>query len=85
MDPLATLLARDTHDARERLVFGVVTAIDLRIDDSEGVAIECRRYGFEVNMIRPEDECWRQTVLAAAGVGRATQTRTGSSTLSDRP
>lgn len=33
MDPLATLVARDTRDARERPVYGVVTAIVRRIED----------------------------------------------------
>lgn len=33
MDPLATLLAHDTKSARERRVFGVVTALVLRIED----------------------------------------------------
>lgn len=33
MEPLATLLARDTRDARERRVFGLVTARVLRIEE----------------------------------------------------
>lgn len=33
MDPLATLVSRETRDARERRVYGVVTAIVRRIED----------------------------------------------------
>jgi hypothetical protein len=39
--------------------------IDLHIDDSEGVAIEGRRHGFEVMVVRPEDLDWADRIVAA--------------------
>jgi hypothetical protein len=38
-------------------------AIDLIVDDSEGVAEEGDRYGFKVNLVLPSDPNWTQHVL----------------------
>lgn len=40
--------------------------ISLHVDDSEGVALEGRRYGFHVLVVRPDDPGWSRTVLQAA-------------------
>jgi hypothetical protein len=39
--------------------------IDLHIDDSEGVAIEGRRHGFDVLVIRPEELDWIDRIVSA--------------------
>jgi hypothetical protein len=39
--------------------------IDLHIDDSEGVAMEGREYGFRVLVVSPDDLNWTEHVLAA--------------------
>ena len=36
--------------------------IDLHIDDSEGVVIEGKEYGFKVLRVDPEDKNWTQTI-----------------------
>ena len=45
-------------------------AIDLHVDDSDGVRIEGEQHGFSVVVVRPEDGDWTKKVLAAA-VGSA--------------
>jgi hypothetical protein len=40
--------------------------IDLHVDDSEGVRIEGEELGFNVVVVRPEDDLWTTTVLDAA-------------------
>lgn len=40
-------------------------AIDLHVDDSEGVRTEGRDHGFRVVVVRPDDEHWGQRVLDA--------------------
>jgi len=40
--------------------------IDLHIDDSQGVGIEGKRYGFEVLIIDSQDTFWTEKVLQAA-------------------
>lgn len=40
-------------------------AIDLHVDDAEGVRIEGERHGFRVVVVAPDDECWTQKVLDA--------------------
>jgi hypothetical protein len=39
--------------------------IDLHVDDSEGVRLEGKKYGFEVVVISPEDRNWNLAVLEA--------------------
>lgn len=41
-------------------------AIDLHVDDSEGVRMEGDAYGFRVAIVCPKDEHWAQKVLNAA-------------------
>ena len=41
--------------------------IDLLIDNSEGVVMEGRQWGFRVLHVRPEDERWGEVVMAAVG------------------
>ena len=41
-------------------------SIRLHVDDSEGVAIEGREFGFEVVVVRPDDPDWTAAVLSAA-------------------
>ncbi len=43
--------------------------IDLLIDDSDGVALEGKRYGFVVLVIDTLDENWTERVLAAVQAG----------------
>jgi hypothetical protein len=38
--------------------------IDLLVDNSEGVGEEGRRFGFDVLVVRPDDEVWFDAVLA---------------------
>jgi hypothetical protein len=38
--------------------------IDVLIDDSEGVLLESKRYGFSMILVRPEDDDWMKTVKA---------------------
>jgi hypothetical protein len=45
--------------------------IDLHIDDSEGVAIEGRQYGFRVLVVSPDDREWTRRVLKAVDVKHA--------------
>lgn len=40
--------------------------IDLHVDDSEGVRMEGEQHGFQVVMIRADDENWTSKVIAAA-------------------
>jgi hypothetical protein len=42
-----------------------VFGIDLHIDDSEGVAEEGRRHGFDVIVVSPDDVQWTARVLEA--------------------
>jgi len=39
--------------------------IDLLVDNSEGVAIEGRRFGFDVLVVETDDPDWSQKVLEA--------------------
>ncbi|MEG3966070.1 hypothetical protein QUA00_00220 [Microcoleus sp. T2B6] len=41
--------------------------IDLHVDDSEGVKLEGKKYGFKVVVISPEDCNWTLAVLEAVG------------------
>ena len=45
--------------------------IDLHVDDSEGVALEGRRFGFNVVCVRPDDLDWTTRVLEAANALQA--------------
>ena len=36
------------------------------MDESEGVWLESRRFGFEMVLVRPDDERWVEAVLAKA-------------------
>lgn len=47
--------------------------INLHIDDSEGVQLEGVEHGFQVCVIRPEDEDWTQKILDAVSHFRASQ------------
>ncbi len=38
--------------------------VDVHVDDAEGVAIEGKRYGFEVVHVRLDDTNWTETVLS---------------------
>jgi len=49
-----TLDAQNCKASKNPKLFG----IDLHIDDSEGVGIEGKRYGFEVLVIRPDNVDW---------------------------
>ena len=40
--------------------------VDLHVDDSVGVALEGRRFGFRVLVVRPDDPNWSRAVLQAA-------------------
>ena len=40
-------------------------AIDLHVDDSEGVRLEGHDHGFRVVVVRPDDASWTQSVLDA--------------------
>jgi hypothetical protein len=42
-------------------------AIDLHVDDSEGVLVEGNQHGFRVLVVRPGDDNWTQQVLNTAG------------------
>lgn len=37
--------------------------IDLHIDDSEGVALEGQKFGFNTLVIDPADKCWDQKIM----------------------
>jgi hypothetical protein len=39
--------------------------IDLLVDDSEGVQMESRQFGFEMVLVRPEDDDWAAKVIQA--------------------
>jgi hypothetical protein len=39
--------------------------IDLHVDDSEGVKLEGKKYGFKVVVVAPDDRSWNWTVLEA--------------------
>jgi hypothetical protein len=43
--------------------------IDLHVDDSEGVAIEGRQFGFRVLVVAPDDPDWTTRILAAVDGG----------------
>jgi hypothetical protein len=72
--PLADVVNQDRHD---RVVkpeqfpgytpskYPRAFAIDLHVDDSEGVAIEGREHGFRVVVVAPTDPNWAAKVLAA--------------------
>jgi hypothetical protein len=54
---------RDDHPpSKNPRAFG----ISLHVDDSEGVAIEGRQYGFAVVVVSPEDDRWTDKVRAVA-------------------
>ena len=36
------------------------------MDESEGVGLESRRFGFEMVLVRPDDERWIEAVIAKA-------------------
>lgn len=40
-------------------------SIDLRVDDSEGVAIEGTKFGFQVIVVETADQFWVEKVLEA--------------------
>lgn len=40
-------------------------SIDLRVDDSEGVVIEGRKFGFQVIVVETDDQFWADKVLKA--------------------
>ncbi|HAS43817.1 MAG TPA: hypothetical protein DCS93_25270 [Microscillaceae bacterium] len=42
--------------------FPLAFGIDLLVDNSEGVKIEGKRYGFDVLHIQPQDQLWHQLV-----------------------
>lgn len=44
--------------------------IDLHVDDSPGVQMEGEEHGFQVIVIRPNDECWTERVLDAVSRGK---------------
>jgi hypothetical protein len=46
--------------------------IDLHIDDSKGVWLEGKNYGFQVLVISPDDEGWADKVLDAVAQARQT-------------
>ncbi|MFO1093489.1 MAG: hypothetical protein U0992_09280 [Planctomycetaceae bacterium] len=52
--------------------------IRLHVDDSEGVLLEGRQFGFEVVVVRPDDLQWADVVLDAA---RAVSRRAGSTAV----
>ena len=37
---------------------------DVLVDDSEGVLMEARKFGFKAVLVRPDDPCWLETVIA---------------------
>jgi hypothetical protein len=39
--------------------------IDLLVDDSEGVQMEAKQFGFRMVLVRPEDDDWAEIVLRA--------------------
>jgi hypothetical protein len=53
---------RERHPSKNPRAFG----IDLHVDDSEGVAEEGRKHGFEVVVVSPTDPDWAEKVLSAA-------------------
>jgi hypothetical protein len=61
-------LRRD-RDSRPPSKNPAAFGIDLHVDDSEGVRMEGRQYGFSVVVVSPDDERWVEKVLAAAGLG----------------
>jgi hypothetical protein len=46
--------------------FPAAFGIDLLVDESEGVWLESRRFGFEMVLVRPDDERWVEAVIAEA-------------------
>jgi hypothetical protein len=73
---LSGVVNQDRHFARMRSWPGDPTArdsskyppawgIDLLIDNSEGVVLEGRRWGFRVLHVRPDDAAWVDLVRAA--------------------
>ena len=39
--------------------------IDLLVDDSEGVQMEAKQFGFQMVLVRPEDDDWADKILLA--------------------
>jgi hypothetical protein len=54
--------------ARDCSKYPPAFGIDLLIDNSEGVVLEGRRWGFRVLHVRPDDLTWAQSVRAAVGL-----------------
>ncbi len=46
--------------------FPAAFGIDLLVDESEGVWLESRRFGFEMVLVRPDDDRWSEAVIAKA-------------------
>lgn len=42
--------------------------IDLLVDDLEGVQTEAKQFGFQMVLVRPEDDDWAERVLEAVGL-----------------
>jgi hypothetical protein len=41
---------------------------DVLVDDSEGVLMEARKFGFKAILVRPDDPYWLETVIAGLGL-----------------
>lgn len=52
------LKKHNCHASKNPRLFG----IDIHIDDSEGVEMEGKKYGFKTIIIQPSDQKWTQTI-----------------------
>jgi hypothetical protein len=57
-------IARSGRDYQHCSKYPPHFGIDLLIDDLEGMAIEARRHGYRVLVVRPDDERWAETLVA---------------------
>jgi hypothetical protein len=77
--PLAGVVNQSRHD---RVVgrhgpskYPPAFGINLHVDDSEGVGLEGRRYGFDVAVVSPGDPDWASRVLEAVEASRRLRIR----------
>ncbi|MCY2988004.1 MAG: hypothetical protein NTY19_09100 [Planctomycetota bacterium] len=70
---VAGVINQDVHEAYFRgrsddcrpTKYPPAFAIDLHVDDSDGVRVEGEQHGFSVVVVRPDDRDWTKKVLAA--------------------
>ncbi len=60
-------------------------AIDIHVDDSEGVKMEGEEHGFRVAIVRPDDEHWTKVVLDAVDRGISADPYDDSVKVTPRP